>query len=287
MATAARIARYSVGRAFAARSLSRRSYGDVPAGGRSSGAAKTQGNKASLAAWLFGGSPLLAESVAGLGFDAVVVDLQHGIGDRVAMFHAIAASSTANTQIFCRVPKNCDAEIALALDAGAHGLICPLVNSGEEATSFVAAAHFPPDGRRSYGPHRTAWSSAGALTPGDWTRAQNAQVATYAMVETASALDALDDILAVPRLTGVFIGPNDLGMALGHDPASAPTGKVLETIEMICGRAHAAGKKAGIFCADAETCRRMTEIGFDFVTVGGDFIWLRGAAAAALQRARE
>ena len=142
----------------------------------------------------------------------------------------------------------------------------------------------PPEGRRSYGPHRAAFG--GAASPAEWTRAQNEHTQTWAMVETSAALDDLDGILAVPGLTGIFIGPNDLGLALGYAPTSAPDGPLLGTIESVLDRAHAAGKRAGIYCAEAEACRRMARRGFDLVSVGGDLGWLRGAASAALARAR-
>ena len=97
------------------------------------------------------------------------------------MWHLSAGQSTGHAfvsrsdrRLVCRVPKLCDAEVALALDAGAQALICPMVNSAEEATAFVTAAHFPPHGRRSYGPHRAAWAMGGAFTPSDFARAQNA-----------------------------------------------------------------------------------------------------------------
>ena len=249
--------------------------------------------RASLAAWLFDDSPLAAESVATLGFDSIVLDGQHGLvtsgSSLVSLCHAIAAApvpaGASPPRIICRLPRLDDAEIAKALDAGAAGLICPMVNSSEQAEALVHAAHFPPEGRRSFGPHRTAWVHG--VTPGEWVRAQNDAVRTYAMVETRGALDALESILSVERLTGVFIGPNDLGLALGHEPTSAPTGEVLEAVTHIRERAHAAGKEAGIFCADAEACRRMVDVGFDLVSVGADLGWLRAGAAAALARVRE
>ena len=266
------------------RSFARALYGEATV------MAATKSHTSTLAAWMMSGSPLMAENLASLGFDAIVCDFQHGTGDRVPMFQAIAAATVPpgmpRPEIIARVSKLCDAEIALALDGGATSLICPMINSVGEAEALVRAAHFPPHGRRSFGPHRTGWLDA-SLTPGDWVRAQNEAVKTYAMIETRGALEELESILAVPRLSGVFIGPNDLGLVLGHDPSSAPSGEVLRTVETILATAHAAGKQAGIFCADAATCRRMAHKGFDLVSVGADLGWMRSAAAAALKVARE
>ena len=177
--------------------------------------------------WLATGSPLAAEIIANV-YDAVVIDGQHGIGDTAAMLTALSAAPTPPIAIV-RVSKLCDGEIAKALDAGAHALICPMINSVKEADAFVKAAMYPPRGHRSFGPHRAILPHIAAPTGslGDWVRNENANVKTFAMIETRGGLDDLEAILQVPGLTGVFIGPNDLSLCLGAEPSSAPEGEVL------------------------------------------------------------
>ena len=262
-------------------------------GGIASTAATTSSSSSAttqIAAWIFADSPLLTEAIATLSYDAIIIDNQHGIGDVLPMLQAIASGrqrSGATAKAFVRVSENRDAEISRALDCGADGLICPMVNSEEEAKAFVSAARYPPMGGRSFGPHRALLGSSSAhASHGDWTRAENARILLYAMIETREALGELDAILEVGGLDGVFIGPNDLGMRLGHDPTSSPEGAVLQTIEHVIERAHAHGKLAGIYCGDATTAWRMARSGMDLVVAGGELGWVVGGAAAALEVAR-
>jgi 4-hydroxy-2-oxoheptanedioate aldolase len=235
-------------------------------------------------AWSVTGSPLAAELLANL-YDVVVIDNQHGIGDPARMLAALSASPKPPIAVM-RVSRLDDAEIGKALDAGAHALICPMINSAAEAQAFVRASLYPPDGHRSFGPHRAILghiaSPAGTL--GEWVRTQNRSVQLLAMVETAGAMANLDEILQVPGLSGVYIGPNDLSMALGAEPSSAPQGEMLERIAFVCERAHAHGRLAGIFCADPRTGRKMAEMGFDVVNVGSDIGFLAEGGRAALEQ---
>jgi 4-hydroxy-2-oxoheptanedioate aldolase len=174
-----------------------------------------------------------------------------------------------------------DAEICRYIDAGAQYVICPMVNSKAACERFVANCYYPPLGGRSFGPYRHMLGSAGFTT----TKA-NAQLSTLAMIETKQAVDAVDDILSVPNLSGLFIGPNDLGLSLGFPPSSAPTGKVLEVILYILSRAKAKGKYCGIFCTSVETARQMSAAGFTFVVFGSDLGLAVGAAETQLDTCR-
>lgn len=238
-------------------------------------------------AWLVASSGPQAEVVAAQGCDALVIDCQHGVyttESMVAMLQAVAAAPAPAPAALVRVSECNAAEITKALDAGAAGLICPMINSALEAEAFVRAARYPPLGRRSFGPYRSALGWSG--TPGDLCRKANQEVTLLAMIETSGALNELDAILGTEGLSGVFIGPNDLGLTLGFDPSSSPAGEVLETVEMIVTRAHAAGKKAGVYCADGQTARRMAALGFDLVNVGIDLAWAAQGVAAALKDAK-
>lgn len=240
------------------------------------------------AAWIIGGSPFFTEFISGVGYDAIVIDLQHGVGELVPMLAAVTASSAQKQKQplpIVRVTQNSDGEIYRALDAGARALICPMINSVRECEQFVRATKYPPGGHRSFGPHRAMLSWAGG-SRGDFTRAANAEILTFAMIETRGAIDELDAILSVDGLSGVFIGPNDLGLALGHDPTDAPEGEVLEMIRLVLSRAHTHGKQAAIFCADPVAAKRMAHLGFDLVSTGVDVGWATAGAAAALTAAK-
>ena len=283
------VARVARSQPAAALCSSRRAYnvqGTVPR-------SRSSRTGALKAAWIFADSPLLTEAIATIpSLDAMIIDNQHGVGDVLPLLQAVAAGRARREDAaaglpvaIVRVSRNCEAEIAKALDCGAEGIICPMVNSAHEAEQLVQAARFPPIGGRSFGPHRAALGLAAGTSHGDWARAANEKVALFAMIETREALGEIDDIITTAGLDGVFIGPNDLGMRLGYDPTSSPEGEVLATIEHVIARVKHHGKRAGIYCADAATARSMAERGMDLVVIGGDLGWVVGGATKALQEA--
>lgn len=238
--------------------------------------------RAAILGWLSIGSGFSAEIVANQGFDGVNVDLQHGmlgVPDAIAMLQAISTKASAP---FARVPANEPGIIMKVLDAGAYGVICPLVNSRAECEAFVQACKYPPQGGRSFGPAR------GILYGGsDYHRAANETIITLAMVETREALERVDDIVSVDGLDGVFIGPSDLCLSLGFPPfAGAGEPEVARAFNTIRDSAHKHGRKAGLFCQSGEEARAMIANGFDLVTAGQDAGWLAGFAKAALDAAR-
>jgi len=241
-----------------------------------------------FSAWLTAGSPVLAEHVSVLGFEAVVLDAQHGTFGADALLNCIrAVGSRAETVVRVSELNAGGGEIAKALDGGAKGLICPMVTSASDCRLFVDLARYPPHGRRSFGPHRAKLDPAKlGLDVNSFVTASNKEIKLHAMIETRSALDALDEILDVDGLDGVFIGPFDLALALGYTPTGAPSGEMLEIIEGVVARAHKHKKQAGIFTADGAVAKQMAEIGFDWVNVGMDTAWMMDAAKAQLAFAR-
>ncbi len=222
--------------------------------------------KAVLNAWCAIPSAFSAEVMASLGWDSVTVDMQHGVvdyQDAVGMFQAI---STTQAAPMARVPWNDPAIVMKMLDAGAYGLICPLVNSAEEAERFARACRYPPRGYRSSGPIR-ALLYGGA----DYFDHADDTIVTFAMIETTDALANLDAILAVDEVDAVYIGPSDLSLSLGGKPGLDQTNPVVfEAIETILAAAKRRGKRAGIQCNNTRYARRMVEMGFDLVTVMSD-----------------
>ena len=237
--------------------------------------------KGAVAGWMSLDSAYAAELVGSSGFDAVVVDCQHGMAGHAQMLAMLQALSHTPAVPLVRVSQNNLAEINRALDAGAWGIICPLVNSAAEAVAFGRACRYPIDGiegDRSFGPAR------GLLVGGaDYAQHANAQMLALAMIETQAGLDAVEAIAAVALLDGLFIGPSDLGIALGLGPGAAHTQPVLAAaITRIHRACKAAGKATGIWCGSAEMARDMLAQGLQWVVPGHDAIWLKAEIARRL-----
>lgn len=230
--------------------------------------------------WLSTGDPLLAETMAHAGFDALTLDMQHGVSDLGDALRAFQAISSTSTVPMVRVPWNDPATIMKVLDLGAYGVICPMIEGRADAEAFVRSCRYPPDGNRSFGPVR------GLLYGGsDYATRANETVLAIAMIETRSALDQIDDILTVPGLDAVFVGPADLSQALGEpagtDWADGPVPTALDTILERCAT-H--GVPAGIFTKSPAYARSMHNRGFSFVTVGSDLGYVAAGAREALEQ---
>ncbi|MBI3143711.1 MAG: 2,4-dihydroxyhept-2-ene-1,7-dioic acid aldolase [Pseudogulbenkiania sp.] len=216
--------------------------------------------------WLAIPNGFAAETMAHQGWDALTIDMQHGVVDYQEAVNMLTAISTTQTVPMVRVPWLDPGIIMKMLDAGAYAVICPMVNNREDAEKLVAATKYPPQGSRSFGPIR-ALLYAGA----DYGKKANDTVVTFAMIETREALDNLDDILSVEGLDAVYIGPADLSLALGCTPKFDQDEKeVVEAIDYILARAKAHGVVAGIHNGTPEYALKMIEKGFQFVTVASD-----------------
>lgn len=233
-------------------------------------------------AWLSIGSPYAAESIAHQGYDSATVDCQHGmIGFEMAIAILQAISST--TAIPLVRPSSLDPpEIMRYLDAGSYGIICPMISTAADAEALVAACRYPPEGRRSFGPAR------GLLYGGaDYAAGANREILAFAMIETAEGVENINEILAVPGLDGIYVGPNDLALAFGRPPRSESDDPLLvQAIETVRGATVQRGLIAGIFCTDGAAAAVRIGEGFDLVTPGNDAALLRAASAAAVTGAR-
>ena len=216
--------------------------------------------------WLAIPNSFSAETMAHQGWDTLTIDMQHGMVDYQAMVFMLQAISTTNTVPVVRVPWLEPGILMKALDAGAYGVICPMVNTREDAQKLVAYTHYPPRGTRSFGPLR-AVLYAGA----DYVQHANDTIVTFAMIETAEALDNLDDILSVEGLDAIYIGPSDLSLALGCTPTFDDLEpKAFEAVEHILARAKVHGVVAGIHNGTPAAAIKRIAKGFQFVTVSSD-----------------
>jgi len=216
--------------------------------------------------WLAIPNVFSAETMAHAGWDSLTVDMQHGVVDYNAALAMLTAISTTATVPLVRVPWLDPGIIMKVLDAGSYGVICPMINSRAEAEKLVASLRYPPKGLRSFGPIR-ALLYAGA----DYPEHANDTVLAIAMIETRQALDNLDDILSVEGLDAVYIGPNDLSLALGCKPKlDQEEPRVVEAIDHILARAKKHGVVAGIHNGTTGYAQKMIAKGFRFVTIGSD-----------------
>ncbi|MDO9071886.1 MAG: aldolase/citrate lyase family protein [Rubrivivax sp.] len=237
---------------------------------------------AAVNGWLTIPNSFSAETMAHQGWDTLTIDLQHGVVDYPAMVTMLQAISTTPTVPVVRVPWLEPGILMKALDAGAYAVICPMVNTREDAQKLVAYTHYAPQGTRSFGPVR-------ALLYGgpDYPQHANQTIVTFAMIETAAALDNLDDILSVEGLDAIYIGPSDLSLALGCTPTFDDLDpRAAEAVDHILARAKAHGVVAGIHNGSTEAALRRINKGFQFVTVSSDARLMAAGAQQVMAKMR-
>jgi 4-hydroxy-2-oxoheptanedioate aldolase len=236
-----------------------------------------------LGYWVVCDNPEGTERIAGVGYDYICVDGQHGLVDYARWRAALMAIDARGVSAgIVRVPAADLTWIGLALDAGARGVIVPLVDNAEEAVAAVRACRYPPAGARSFGPIRSG------LRIGPKPAEANAAVLCIVMIETADALRNLAEICATPGLDGVYVGPSDLCLAVGGafpgDPAVAA--EFDAAVAAVAEAARAAGIAGGIHCPDGATASARLAQGFTFATVASDLLHLEKAAADHLRAAQ-
>jgi 4-hydroxy-2-oxoheptanedioate aldolase len=223
-----------------------------------------------IAGWCSIPNAFTTELMAGMGWDALAIDAQHGLIGYAEMLAMLQAISTTAAVPIVRVSWNQPGEIMRALDAGAYGIICPMINNAAECAAFVQACRYPPDGYRSHGPTRAAAVSG----PGYFAES-NRELLTLAMIETADGLANLEAIVATPGLDGIYIGPSDLSLALGGPPgqdSDDPT--LMAAFDKIVAACKAAGVRACVHTTSSGYAQRMIGRGFDLVTIMGDVRYL-------------
>ncbi len=236
--------------------------------------------EATYGGWLSVPSSFSAEVMAHQGFDWLCIDMQHGLIDYQVAMTMIQAIGTTETTPFVRVPWNEFGVIGKVLDAGAMGVIIPMVNSVEEAKAAVAACRYFPLGSRSYGPTRAAYAHGA-----DYFSEANTQIACIPMIETRQAVERLDDILAVPGIDAVYVGPADLSITLGLMPRMDNEGEFEAARLRIAERCQKYGIVPGIH-ANAGLAAKHAAAGYRMITIGGDAVGMASAAAADLRTVR-
>ncbi len=241
---------------------------------------KWQAGESGLGAWLAIPNSWVAEAVSRLGFDYVCVDLQHGMIDYPDATELILAIHAAGSTPIVRVPSNDLGAINRVLDAGALGIIVPLIESVADVEAAVQACRYPPAGRRSYGPNRAA------LVAGpNYFETANEKVLCIPMIETRAALDAVEDLAAIPGVDALYVGPNDLSLSLGLPPGADNPDPYQAAYRRIAKACTDAGIVAGIH-ANAELCAKHRATGYRMVTISTDASALVRGVAADLEKAR-
>lgn len=239
-------------------------------------------NRPVSVAWLTLGEPHAAELVAHQGFDAIVIDMQHGISvtpDRAT--ECIRAINTTNAVPIVRVPWNDPVHFQYVLDAGALGVIVPLVNSPAEAARAAGACRYPPVGFRSIGPNRVTFANA------DYFPSANDEVICLVMIEHIQAVEQIDEIARVAGIDGFYIGPGDLGISLGIGPDPHGDARHAAACRQTLEAAQRHGLVAGFHPSGPADARRRVEEGYKFCPCGGDWEFLLAGSAEALATFRK
>ena len=239
--------------------------------------------KAVVNGWLAIPSAFSAETMAQCGFDSVTVDLQHGVQDYHSMIACFQAMAAHPVTPMVRVPWNEPGIIGKVLDGGAYGVICPMINTPEQAEAFVAACKYPPRGTRSNGPIRMVMYGQ----PSSYQQTANEETLCIPMIETREAVANLEAILDVPGIAGVYIGPSDLGFSHGLVPKlDRDEPEILAIYERVIAGCHARGLQAGVHCGTATYALRAIDMGFRMVTIANDVALMAMAARNAVAHIR-
>ena len=242
-------------------------------------------NKPVINCWLSSGSAFVAEIMAEQGYDSLTIDLQHGMVGFDNALQSLQAMRASGVSVLTRVPWLEPGITMKLLDAGAHGIICPMINTAEQAARLVQYTRYPPIGSRSFGPAR-ARITMGA----DYIKHANEQIMVLAMIETSEALANVDAIAATPGIDGLYIGPSDLTLGItngrlgpGFDREEV---EIVTAIKTILAAAKRASIRACLHCLTPKYAAKAIGWGFDMVTVSGDTLLIAAAAGDSVKELR-
>lgn len=231
--------------------------------------------------WFSTDTPSAAEALSGLDFDYIVIDLQHGLMEVSGAISMMRAMARTEATVLCRVPTNEAGIIGRVLDAGAAGVIVPMVNDAADAEAAVRAARYAPLGDRSYGPTRSRLLGASADVA-----AANRSTIVIPMIETVEAIGNVDAIAAVDGIDALYVGPSDLSITLGLDPANdQDDARFSDALTAVLEAARAADVAPAIH-ADTRLAALRADQGFAMVTVVTDTQAVVAGATQALAAAR-
>ncbi len=245
-----------------------------------------QGDRTAVNGWLAIPDGFCAEVYAQGDWDSITVDMQHGVQDYLSLVRCLQAIRPYKALPMVRVPWNEPGIVGKVLDAGAMGVICPMVNTAAEAAAFVRACRYPPEGARSNGPIRAALGqSYGA--GGQYQDTANAEVLCIPMMETREAMEGMDAILDTPGIDAVYVGPSDLAFSYGLRPAlDREEPEILRVLEKLLEAAGKRGVRACIHTGSNAYAKRASAMGFRLVTIASDAALVGAGAQAATREMR-
>ncbi len=246
--------------------------------------ARIVAGKANVNGWLAIPSGFSAEVMAQCGWDSVTVDMQHGVQDYQSMVQCFQAMQAHPITPLVRVPWNEPGIIGKCLDGGAMGIICPMVNNAAEAKALTDACLYPPMGKRSNGPIRAAMYGEAS----NYQKTANDEVLVIPMIETQQGIDNIDEIVSVPGISGIYIGPSDMGLSLGLIPIlDREEPLILGIYDKLLASCRKHGRFAGIHNGTAAYAARMMKLGFQFCTIANDSGLMARAAREAVTATRK
>lgn len=239
-----------------------------------------------VTAWSGLTDPLIVDALARSGFDAVTLDMQHGGHDERSLVSGIGVLAAIDVPAIVRIPVNRFDVASRALDMGASGIIAPMINSVEDARAFAGACKFPPQGERSWGPHR-AMSLGNTASAADYLSHANREAVTFAMIETRAAYEQVEEIAAVDGIDALFVGPSDFSIAwTGGATVDPSLEDMMEAVARIADVARSRDMASAVFCVDPAKGARYKEMGFSMLAGGIDHVCLKAGARAYLDAAR-
>lgn len=242
--------------------------------------------KPSFTAWSAIPDSMTVEVVAHTGFDVVTLDMQHGGHHEDSVLRAIPPIRAAGRNAIVRVPVGRFDMASRALDFGAGAIIAPMINSVADARLFAASVKYPPLGGRSWGAS-IAMPRWGVGNSQQWLETQNGETISFAMIETRAAYDLVDEILGVPGIDGIFVGPSDFSIAWSNGAAIDPGLKdMMAAIADIGARTRKAGKFAAIYVVDPGICGSYWSMGYQMFALGNEHRYMALGAEAMIAQAR-
>ncbi|EFL90153.1 HpcH/HpaI aldolase/citrate lyase family protein [Ahrensia sp. R2A130] len=227
-----------------------------------------------VSAWSAQQDPFYLQLLARTNADFITLDMQHGMQTENSVIRGIAAVMPSGKPTMVRIPVGRFDLVSRALDAGAHGIIAPMINNLDDAKALVSAAKYIPVGDRSFGP--THGAGLMGLTNPEYVTQANDHIPIMAMIETAEAVSNMDVILDLDGIDGIFLGPGDLSISIRQNVVPDPYGPdTIDIIKTMPEAAHKRGKYAFAWCAGPEHVDLATEIGFDCCFMGHDIAYLQ------------
>ncbi len=237
-----------------------------------------------ITAWCGFGGRSYIETIAESGFDAVTLDMQHGLHSDGSIVDGVAGVASCGKPAFVRIAVKRFGFASRALDFGAHGIVAPMINSVEDARDFVAFTKYPPIGERSFGPS-PAIRALNCKTVEDYVSQANQKTMTLAMIETKMAVKNAEAIIQQDGIDAIFIGPSDLSISFAQSVKLDPFGKeTLPIIRDLAALAREYDKVAAIYCSNADHANLAQELGYRIIALGMDSLYINTGTATLLSR---